>query len=220
MSSNDHEPEDAATPAPDPVELDALLADPALWVDPPSGTEDAVVAAVLRESGTDAGSSRSDGQAAPAPMPLRARRPVAAWVAAAAAALLAVVVLLSPSPDDDGDGDAPPPPDAVATLVGTELASDARADVEVVALPNGVRIMLEVEDLPPAPPGAYYQAWVRRSPEEGVSAGTFHMRGGDGPVVLWAGVSTDDYPLLTVTLQQESEGPESSGQVVLRGELS
>lgn len=218
MSSNEHEPEYAATPAQDPVELDALLADPALWGDPPAGTEAAVVAAILREAGTDPVTSRHDDHAAPAPAPLPvARRPVAAWVAAAAAAVLAVVVLLSPSPDDDGDT---PSPDAVATLAGTELASDARADVEVVALPNGVRIMLQVQDLPPAPPGTYYQAWVRRSPEEGVSAGTFHMRGGDGPVVLWAGVSTDDYPLLTVTLQQESEGPESSGQVVLRGELS
>lgn len=216
MSSNEHEPDDAATPAPDPVELDALLAEPALWVDPSTGTEDAVITAILQEAEPEP--HRSAEVVAPAPTPLRvARRPVAAWVAAAAAALLAVVVLLSPSPDGDSD---PPPPDAVATLVGTELASDARAAVEVVALANGVRIMLEVQDLPPAPPGTYYQAWVRRSSEEGVSAGTFHMRGGDGPVVLWAGVSTEDYPLLTVTLQQESEGPESSGQVVLRGELS
>ena len=54
----------------------------------------------------------------------------------------------------------------------------------------------------------------------GVSAGTFHMRGGDGSIELWSGVSPDDYPLVTVTIQQEADGAESSGRVVLRGLLT
>ena len=38
-------------------------------------------------------------------------------------------------------------------------------------------------------------------------------------VELWSGVPLDRYPTLTVTLQQEGAGQESSGQVVLSGEV-
>jgi hypothetical protein len=60
-----------------------------------------------------------------------------------------------------------------------------------------------------------YEAWLRKDADVGVSAGTFHLRGGDGELELWAGVSIEDYPLVTVTLQDEAD-PVSSGQVVLR----
>ena len=35
--------------------------------------------------------------------------------------------------------------------------------------------------------------------------------------MLWSGVDLERYPTLTVTLQQEGAGAESSGQVVLSG---
>ncbi len=37
-----------------------------------------------------------------------------------------------------------------------------------------------------------------------------------GEIELWAGVTTEDYPLFTVTIQDEAD-PVSSGRVVLRG---
>jgi hypothetical protein len=104
-------------------------------------------------------------------------------------------------------------------LVGTDLAPGASAEALIDPGPLGVRITLDVSGLAPSPPGTYYQAWVRKSPEIGISAGTFHLRGGDGEIELWAGVSTEDYPLITVTLQQEGDGTESSGKVVLKGRL-
>ncbi len=52
-----------------------------------------------------------------------------------------------------------------------------------------------------------------------VPIGTFHAREGDGPIELWSGVDVADYPTMTVTIQQEGAGPESSGIVVLRGEI-
>ncbi|MBV1894375.1 MAG: anti-sigma factor, partial [Ilumatobacteraceae bacterium] len=70
-----------------------------------------------------------------------------------------------------------------------------------------------------APDGFYYEAWLRKSPEVGVSAGTFHLRGGDGSIQLWAGVALDEYPILTVTLQTEGGGAASSGIVVLAGKI-
>jgi hypothetical protein len=91
----------------------------------------------------------------------------------------------------------------------------AVAQAEITDTPEGTRIAISVSDLPPAALGTYYQAWLRKHAQIGVSAGTFHLRDGDGPIELWAGVSTDDYPLLTVTLQQEAQ-TKSSGQVVLK----
>ena len=70
--------------------------------------------------------------------------------------------------------------------------------------------------LPPAEPGTYYQGWVKG--DEGlVTVGTFHLRGGDDTIDLWSGVPLDRYPTLTVTLQEEGGGQESSGVVVLSG---
>lgn len=59
---------------------------------------------------------------------------------------------------------------------------------------------------------------MRIDADTGVSAGTFHMRGGDDEVELWTGVTADEYPLLTVTIQEVGQA-ESSGRVVLKGTI-
>jgi hypothetical protein len=103
-------------------------------------------------------------------------------------------------------------------LAGTDLAPEAQAVARIVDLPAGTRVELDVSMLDPAPPGTYYEVWLRQDAEVGVSAGTFHLRGGDSAIELWAGVSAEDYPLVTVTIQEEAQ-TESSGRVVLRGLL-
>lgn len=60
---------------------------------------------------------------------------------------------------------------------------------------------------------------MRSDAGEVTSIGTFRMRGGDSTVTLWSGVEIKGFPTLTVTLQDEGGGPESSGRVVLRGSL-
>ena len=95
----------------------------------------------------------------------------------------------------------------------------ASADAELEDLASGLRVVLDVSDLPPAEPGTYYQGWVRSEDGEGVTIGTFHMRGGDAKIELWAGVSSAEYPIITVTIQEEGAGAQSSGMVVLRGRL-
>ena len=108
-------------------------------------------------------------------------------------------------------------PDGIeVTLAGTDLAPDAVAEVVVEETDIGTRLLLDVTDLEPPPDGYYYEAWLRTGPDVGVSAGTFHMRGGDGEIELWAGVLVEDYPLITVTLQEEAS-EDSSGVVVLKG---
>jgi Anti-sigma-K factor rskA len=160
--------------------------------------------------------------ARPAPVvPLADRRRGRALRVLAAAAAVIVVAgaagvlgaVLGGQDEDDGGHDG-----REVAIGGGELAPDASAVAYVEELGSGVAIELDVRDLPPTPPGTYYEAWVRNE-EVLIPIGTFHMRAGDEVVELWAGVDLDDYPTLTVTLQEEGAGQESSGQVVLRGEI-
>ena len=203
--------------------VDELLQDPRVWEEPPPELEDLVVAAIVAEAAarpeqddegaadrrpaTGAAVARGEGR--------RWVRPFLAGVGAAAAAAV-LVLLVVQGPDDGG-----PSGGTEVALAGTELAPDASADAVVTDTPQGTVVDLDVQGLQPAPPGTYYEAWLRQEGPEGelVSAGTFHLRGGDGRVSLWAGVAPEDYPLLTVTLQPEGGGPASSGDVVLRGRV-
>lgn len=213
----------------DAAQLDALaglLADEAVWDEPDPAVEDRVVAAIVAEAAA-AGSTGPAGPGAPARAPRRRGRGrvdgkrsgrsglVLLAGTAAAAALIAVVVgvaaLRSP-PGSGGQQLALRPPSSLPSPAEGDALLDERAD--------GTRILLDVRHLAPAAPGTYYEAWLRKSPQVGVSAGTFHLRGGGTEQIeLWAAVSPRDYPLFTVTLQQEGGGAESSGKVVLAGRL-
>ncbi len=191
--------------------LAALLADPAVWERPERSSEDDVVAAITAARLEE---HRIDAEALPAAV-TRLRRstrwftPVVAG--AAAVVLLVAGALIIGAFDDPDEG-------VLVALEGTDEAPGATAEADIADTPAGTRIIIAVEDLPPAPEGTYYEAWLRQSPEIGVSAGTFHLRGGDAEIELWAGVSLDDYPIVTVTLQEEGGGAASSGVVVLRGD--
>src|SRR4051794_17242603 len=104
--------------------LNALLADPALWAEPPAGLEDTIVAAIADEASAQA--HRPDN-VVPLARPSRRARLTYAFagaVAAAAAVLLAVGVLAIAGGDSD-DGTA-------IALGATELAPDARGTAHVV----------------------------------------------------------------------------------------
>lgn len=192
----------------------SLLADPDVWTEPPAGLEDSIVAAIAAEATPPPNaSSTSSGEVVDLSARRRRRWTVGALAAAAAAVVVIGGAVIVSSRDDDSRSF-----DTAIALEGTDLAPTADGVAEVTTTPLGLRIILDVRDLPPAESGTFYQAWVRND-SGGVSAGTFHLRGGDGAIELWAGVAIEDYPLVTVTLQEEGAGPESSGQVVLRGLL-
>lgn len=196
--------------------LSALLADPLVWggdTDPTGA--DAIIAAIDAEREMLKGAvPEASDQPAPsgAVVELAPRRRKVYQILAAAAAALIVVVGAAIVLNQDESG-----AHEDIALVGTEVAPNASADADIAARPNGTRIELDFRGLDPAPVGFYYEAWLRKSPEVGVSAGTFHARGGDGSVELWVGVALADYPIVTVTLQPEGGGAASSGVVVLRG---
>lgn len=182
-------------------DLAALLADESMWdpVDP--AVEDAIVAAIAAEA-----------EPAGAVTPISAARGWRGLVVAGAAAIVLVVAAVVAF--DDGAE----PAGVELALTPTDLAPEASGLVLVAETPLGTRLVLDVAGLPPAAAGRYYEAWLRTGPETGVSAGTFHLRGGDGEIELWAGVAVVDYPLFTITIQDEGD-PQSSGQVVLRGRV-
>ena len=183
-------------------ELRRLFASPTTWDEPPPELADDIVAEIR--------AATPDVQAPAVQRRSSWIRPVLT-VAAAAVAVLAVAlgVVLVTGDDDGGES---------FTLAATEVIPDATGSATVESTGSGLSISLNIDGLPPAEPGTFYQAWMRGDGGS-VPIGTFHAREGDGPIELWSGVDVADYPTMTVTLQQEGAGPESSGIVVLRGEI-
>ena len=82
----------------------------------------------------------------------------------------------------------------------------------------GFRVELRADDLPPLDDGRFYQAWLK-GPSGAIPIGTFSE--GDGSwVTLWPGVSPEDYPELTVTIEATDGNQASSGELVLSGATS
>ncbi len=130
---------------------------------------------------------------------------VVPWLVAAAASIVAVGAVSIRS------GNAGPTPTAQVALAGTNLAPGVAGTIGLTFEPSGTRIDLSAPALATAPPGSFYQGWVKG--DKGlVSVGTFHTAKN---VVLWSGVALKDYPTLTVTLEPEDGVQTSSGQVVL-----
>lgn len=209
--------------------LAAVLSDPALWAEPSPEVEDRLLVVLAEEgeadspsvpddtvvplAGGDRAGPRSERRARSQFTPSRWRR--AGMVTLAAAAVVTFALLAG----GDAVRDWVQRPDAQLVLAGGDYAPDATAVARIDEEPNGVRIDLRVTGLAPAPPGTFYAAWV--VPDDSarrVGIGSFHMRGGEGSIQLWSGVELDDYPVVSVTLQQVSD-PSGPGQPVLRGRL-
>jgi len=189
--------------------IEALLARREIWDDPPAELEGLVVAALAAEVSSLAGAT--------APVSIaehrtrRQRRSMPWWLGAAAACgLTAAGVVLVTSSDDERSADAE------IELAGTAAASDASAHVALSATPAGLKIVLDVDGLAPAPEGHFYEAWISNGTMR-VSAGTFHLRGGDKPIELWAGVVDPSFTRMAITLEPLDGNTDSSGDARLVG---
>lgn len=176
-----------------------ILGQDATWAEPPPEVADRLLAAV------GAGRHTEVKPAAP-----RRRTPwVAAAVLGAAALILAIAglagVFSSPDPQ-------------VVVIEGTELEPEASGEASIMETDAGWWIRLELDDLPAADDGTYYEGWVWNEEGQGVSIGTFHLRGGSEEVVLWSGVDPADYPAIWVTLENEDGDPSASDRIVMKGE--
>jgi hypothetical protein len=136
-------------------------------------------------------------------------------VAAAALVAFAAGALLTGGDENERSREAI----ADVELSATELGAGARADGTVFDAGAGYSINIDVAGLPPASDGEYYEGWLHdEETGDWVSVGTFHMRGGDSRVVLWAGVPIARYRELVVT--SEVEGSTGGhGEILLAGPL-
>lgn len=193
----------ASAPGPaDPERLDLIrdiLGRDATWVEPPPGVADRLLAAI--------GSEKRAAEPVPAARTRRWGRAAAVVVGAAAVALVVAGLL----------GVFPTAEEQVIPIAGTDLEPGASGQVTIKETDAGWWIRLDVEDLPAATEGTYYEGWVWNDEGDGVSIGTFHLRGGDQSVVLWSGVDPADYPAIWVTLENEDGDPAASDSIVMWG---
>lgn len=210
---------EAAALAPELARTRDLLADEGTWADAPSSLEAAIVASISAEAaaggvGAPVAHRPSDDAPVAGHRPTKARNRWWSVVPAAAAAVLVVGVVASSVGDTDG------PPTVEVALAGTEAAPTANATAELQEVGAGLRVELDVEDLPPAEEGTYYQAWIV-GPHGAVALGTFHLRTDRSPdIVLWSGVAAPRGVLVTVTLEPDDGDPAPSGTRVLEGRVA
>lgn len=176
-----------------------VLAGEATWAEPPPQVADGVLASLAVENVSQPAEA-SGGRWA------LALAGVGGLVAVAALVLGTIAVVQG---DDDN----------VVAMSGTELEAEASGQAAFGPNDAGWWIRLDVTGLPPAPEGSYYEGWVWSDEGEGVSIGTFHLRGDEMPIVLWSGVPLADYPSIWVTLESEADGPEASDEIVMTGRI-
>jgi Anti-sigma-K factor rskA len=171
-----------------------ILARPETWAEPPQEVAQSVLAAINGETSGDSGRTSA------------ARRWAIGGVAAAAAVIAVVVGVVVTRPSS-----------VIVEMDGTELAAQASGEAVLRNVEAGWWIRLDVSGLPATGPDQYYEGWLWSDEGDGVSVGTFHLRGGDGPVTLWSGVDPAGYPSLWVTLEDEDGDPAASSRVMMRG---
>lgn len=175
----------------------SILADEALWSEPPPEVGRTIIEAV--------GDSSTDTERRAADQSRRIR-----WLGGAAAAILVLVVGFLAFFNEE-------PAEIGIAMAGTELETEASGQATLRPTGDGWWIRLEVKDLPAALPGTYYEGWMWSDDGDGVSIGTFHLRGGGEEVTLWSGVDPTSYPSIWVTLEDEDGDPAASERVVMRG---
>lgn len=216
MSNDDDRPDDGAggdgfEPRPDlGPDVDALLADPALWQRPSDELAERVVAAVRSEAQIDLPAAAGTAGARTRPWV----RPALLGAAAVVVFFVGGVTLLS-AVGGTGGGEQ-----VAAALEPSGLVSGVDGEVVLRTADSGVRIELDAPSLPRRDGGGFYEAWVLTDDGRLVPCGTFH----DGErVTLWAGVDLRRVVRFTITMEHE-EMPDSaeqrtSGDVVLAAEL-
>ena len=71
--------------------------------------------------------------------------------------------------------------------------------------------MLDINELPPAEPGTFYEVWWVREGGEVVSSGSFLEA---DTIEMWVGIYRSDFPNMLITLEQADGDPSPSSTVV------
>jgi len=101
-----------------------------------------------------------------------------------------------------------------AVLGSPQGGSTAQGEATLTQTDAGWRIELDATGLPRLAAGRFYEAWLKSDDGALVPIGTFNE---PRNVTLWAGVSPEDFPTLTVTRERSDGDQASSGDKVLVG---
>jgi hypothetical protein len=167
-----------------PERIRSILSSEAVWVEPSSEFEQRIE------------------QLAKSQVEVRRRRRLRLWLPVAAAVTTLVVGTLVTFNR----------PDWQMNLAGTTQAPGATAVVSGWSQGEGTRLQLDVEGLPDAPEGSYYEIWLTSADDLHVSGGTFK---GDGSLTAMVGVRRGDFPRIWITIEQIDENEEPSSDTVL-----
>ena len=101
------------------------------------------------------------------------------------------------------------------------LAAGSSGNADITSVASGVRIDFSVKGLPRRDGDDFYEGWLKNCAGTAlVPIGTYHDL---DKATGWAGVSIDDYPVLTVTREHVAPPKDaaqgSSGEVVVSGKL-
>jgi hypothetical protein len=203
---------------PDAVADVALLAEvlalPSAWAEPRATLEDLVVHAVLGAERTAVASVTTLRPAAVPQHPAIGRRSrrTRARLPAAAAVLVATAITGGVLLGHRDNG-----PDFKGVLTASAIAPGAHGSADMYKTDAGFRVELDARGLPKLAADEYYEAWLRNPDGVAVPIGTFSANGGD--VTLWSGVSPEQFPSFSVTIETADNNQHSSGRRVLVGDV-
>jgi hypothetical protein len=172
-----------------------------MWIDPPIGLEDSIVAAI---TGVESSEPVPASQVTHIDSRRFSSRSVAVVFGSVAAALILIVGVVSMLSRTPG-------PDWEAAMAGTDVAPSATAVVAGWNMDAGTRVVLEASDLGPAPEGFVYQLWFSKGSQD-VSAGTFTD---PSHVELTVGIARKDYPTVWLALQPVNPAVGDAGPALL-----
>ena len=97
-------------------------------------------------------------------------------------------------------------PDWQVDLVASAQAANASAMVSGWNEAEGTRLRFDINGLPDAPAGTYYEIWLTSLDGLHVSGGSFN---GDGVLTAMVGVSRRDFPRIWITIEtlDDESGP-------------
>lgn len=171
-----------------------------MWLEPPAGLEDSIVASIAgprvaeeeSRSGTEVEVKRSNSWLIAV---------MFGFVAAVAVLVVGMFAMTSRTPD----------PNWRTTMSGTDVSPSASAVVAGWSVDAGTRVVLEASNLGIAPEGSVYQLWFSKGSQD-VSAGTFSD---PKHVELTVGIAREDYPTVWLALESITADVGEAGRVLL-----
>ncbi len=168
-----------------------------LRLSPPAHLRNRVRAAVLAGAGRAAPHSGAPGEREPWRVRLWSH---VAWATAGAAIATVAVLTFSVL--------GQPRVTETFTLIGSELAPDAVAEVAVRPLENGsVQMTLKATNLPPSQPGEFYELWWVGPEKRHLTCGTFVSDGSPVELTFTSAADLTSTVLVELTLEADDGDP-------------